>query len=152
MTEPTAQSSIEINAPAERVYELVSDVPNVPKWAAEVDKCTWVEGADGPEVGAKFRGINENKGRRWPMTCKVTDAEPGKRFAFQVSLVVPSALWWYDIEPTETGCKVTEGTRRLQPKIIVDLINRLIGVPDRDSHNQANIEKTLAALKAHAEG
>lgn len=153
MPEPTAQSSIEINAPAEKVYELVSDVPNVPNWAAEVDRCTWVEGADGPAVGAKFRGINSNAGRRWPMSCEVTAADPGRRFAFKVGMAgITTALWWYDIEPTATGCKVTEGTRRQHPKILADLVNRLIGVADRDAHNQANIEKTLAALKAHAEG
>lgn len=153
MPEPTAQSSIEIAAPAEKVYDLVADVPNVPNWAAEVDKCTWLDGADGPKVGAKFRGINQHKSVRWPMTCEVVDAEPGKRFAFDVKVfgLVTSAKWWYDIEPTASGAKVTEGTQRLHPKIVTDLVNRLAGIADRDKHNQANIEKTLAKLKQHAE-
>lgn len=152
MAEPTAQSSIDIAAPPDLVYAIVSDVENLPDWAAETSKCTWLGGATGPAVGAKFRGVNKHKGRIWAMGCVVTDADPGKRFAFRVGLVgVPTSRWSYDIEPTGDGCRVTESTRRISPKIPTAAVNLLLGIKDRDKHNQANIEKTLAQLKEYAE-
>lgn len=154
MAEPTAQSSIEIAAPPELVYEIVSDVTKLPEWAAETYRCEWLGEATGPTVGARFRGMNENQGRRWPTTAKVTAAEAGKRFAFRVHGVpgLPTAQWRYDIEPTADGCRVTESTRRLSPRVATNVFNRLmVRVQDRDAHNQRNIEKTLAQLKEYAE-
>lgn len=154
MAEPTAQSSINIAAPPELVYEIVSDIEKLPDWAAETYRCTWLGGASGPAVGAKFRGMNENKGRRWPTTCIVTDADAGKRFAFKVHGVpgITTAQWRYDIEPTDGGCRVTESTRRVSPRLATNVFNRLaVRVEDRDGHNQRNIEHTLAQLKEYAE-
>lgn len=153
MVEPTASSSIEIAASPSLVYEVVSDVAGLPKWAEEADRCSWLSGADRAVVGAKFRGRNRHKNRRWVTTCVVTDAEQGKRFAFRVHVAgVPSATWRYDIEPTDGGCRVTESTRRLTPRPLALVVNRFgLGIPDRDKHNQRNIERTLAQLKDHAE-
>lgn len=153
MAQPTAQSSIDIDAPAALVYELVSNVPELPKWAAEADKCTWLGGATGPAVGARFRGRNRHGRRVWATACKVTKAEPGKVFEFQVSVAgVPSARWRYEIESTGTGCRVTESTVRQSPRVVTLLVNRtFLGIPDRDEHNQQNIERTLARLKECAE-
>jgi uncharacterized protein YndB with AHSA1/START domain len=152
MEDPTAEASIEIAASPEQVYELVSDVVGVPRWAVEVNRCVWKGGATGPAVGAKFRGRNKNSWRSWSTTSKVTAAEPGRRFAFQVYAVgVPTAQWEYEIEPTEGGCRVTERTRRQVPSAVATPANRLLGVKNRDAHNQRNIEATLANLKAFAE-
>ena len=154
MAEPTAQSSIDIAAPPALVYEIVSDVTKLPEWAAETYRCEWLAGASRPAVGAKFRGLNENKGRRWPTTAIVTAADPGKRFAFKVHGVpgVTTAQWRYEIEPTDGGCRVTESTRRVSPRLATNVFNRMmVRVQDRDQHNQRNIEKTLAQLKEYAE-
>lgn len=152
MDNPTAQGTIDIDAPPTLIYELITDVTALPEWAAETDRCRWLDGATGAVVGARFRGRNRHKGRRWSTTCKVTAADPGRRFAFEVAVLrTRTAEWEYEIEPTEAGCRVTESTRRLVPLLPAKLANRLLGVRDRDAHNQANIERTLANLKQHAE-
>jgi uncharacterized protein YndB with AHSA1/START domain len=153
VAEPTAQSSIDIAAPPELVYRIVSDVTSIAEWAEETQRCAWLGDATGPAVGAKFRGVNKHKGRKWAMTCTVTEATEGRRFAFRVSLLgVPTAVWSYEIEPTEQGCRVTESTRRLAPDLPTVLVNRyILGVGDRDSHNQRNIERSLQRLKSYAE-
>jgi hypothetical protein len=152
MDDPTAQSTIEVDAPAALVYDLVTDVTEAPAWAEEADAGRWIGGATGAAVGAQFRGRNRHKGRRWSTTCTVTAADPGRRFAFDVSVAgVRTARWEYEIEPTDTGCRVAERTRRLIPQLPTAVANRLLGVRDRDTHNQANIERTLANLKHHAE-
>ncbi|MGH3657697.1 MAG: SRPBCC family protein [Micromonosporaceae bacterium] len=153
MAEPTAQSSIDIAAPPALVYELVSNVPEMPRWAAENDRCVWIGGADGAVIGARFRGRNQHRGRRWATICEVTEADPSRRFGFKVRVAnLPSALWRYDIEPSDSGCRVTESTRRLTPRLLARVVNRvLFGIRDRDVHNQRNIERTLAQLKEYAE-
>ena len=153
MSAATALSSIEIAAPADLVYELVSDVPGMAEWAAEVERAQWLDGAAGPEVGARFRGVNRHRGRVWATTCTVTAAEPGARFEFLVRVAgFPSAKWRYVIEPTAEGCRVTESTRRLSPRPLAILVNWAgLGIRDRDTHNQRNIELTLTQLKTHAE-
>jgi hypothetical protein len=154
MDNPTAHATIDVDAPPALVYELIADVTAVPGWAAETDRCRWLDGATGAAVGARFRGRNRHKGRRWSTTCTVTAADPGRRFAFEVRAVgVRTAEWEYEIEPTTAGCRVTESTRRLAmpPALVNGLMGVLLGVPDREAHNQANIERTLANLKHHAE-
>lgn len=153
MPSHTALSSIEIAAPADLVYDLVSDVPAMAEWAAEVERNKWLDGASGPAVGARFRGVNRHRGRVWATTCTVTAAEPGARFEFLVRVAgFPSATWRYVIEPTAEGCRVTESTRRLSPRPLAMLVNWTgLGIRDRDAHNQRNIERTLAQLKSHAE-
>ena len=155
--QPTASASIEIEAPASLVYEIVSDVARIPEWAAETERCRWVGGATGPAVGAKFRGTNRYRTLPWTTTCKVTAADPGKRFAFDVYFgVLPTARWEYLIEPagpaSDSGrCRVTESTWRLVPKPISTPVNLLLGIRDRDAHNQHNIETTLGKLEDYAE-
>lgn len=153
MAEPSAQSSIDIAAPPELVYRIVTDVENTPDWAEETSRCTWVGGASEAAVGAKFRGVNKHNGRKWAMGCTVTEADAGKRFAFKVSLLgVPTALWRYDIEPADGGCRITESTRRVAPNGPTILVNKFyLGIPNRDQHNQRNIERSLQRLKEFAE-
>ncbi|HEY8523940.1 MAG TPA: SRPBCC family protein [Acidimicrobiales bacterium] len=152
MENANAEASIDIDAPPELVYDLIADVTTMPEWAAETHRCRWLGGATEAVVGAKFRGSNRHKGRRWSTTCTVTAAERGRRFAFDVGgLGIRTAEWEYVIEPREGGCRVTESTRRLVPAVFVKVSNWLVGVRDRDAHNRANIERTLAGLKRHAE-
>ncbi|MGW9046997.1 SRPBCC family protein [Streptomyces lydicus] len=62
--------------------------------------------------GARFRGHNRNGLRRWVTTSRITDADPGRRFAYEVTapLGVPVSRWQYDIAPSAKGCTVTETT------------------------------------------
>ena len=152
MEQPTASASIDIDAPADLVYEIVSDVTRLPEWAAETERCHWIGSATGPAVGARFRGRNRYRTIPWTTTCKVTAADPGRRFAFDVHVaVVRTATWEFALEPAGEGCRVTESTRRHVPGLLTVPVNLALGVRDRDEHNQRNIEATLAGLKSYAE-
>ncbi|MGH3491120.1 MAG: SRPBCC family protein [Actinopolymorphaceae bacterium] len=58
-------ASIEIAADPRAVYDIVTDVAQLPRWAVETVSCRWLDGADGPVVGARFRGVNRNGPLRW---------------------------------------------------------------------------------------
>lgn len=147
-------ASIDVAAPARIVYDLVSDVPNMPRWAAETYRCEWVDGADAPVVGARFQGRNQNGRSKWATVCEVTDAEPGRRFAFRVRVFgMDVADWAYEIKPVEGGgCRVTETNVILANWLIRKVIApSATGVKDRATHNQRNMELTLSRLKKAAE-
>jgi uncharacterized protein YndB with AHSA1/START domain len=148
----SVRDSIDIAAPAQTLYEMVSDVTRMPEWSPEQSAAKWVGGAAGPAVGAKFRGTNRNGIRRWSTSCIVTAADPGSRFAFRVSdLGLSVADWSYEFEPTPTGCRVTESTLDRRGFLIRVGGGPVTGVYDRATHNLEGIRATLAALKAAAE-
>ena len=78
----------------------------------------WRKG-DAVRPGAVFKGHNRNGVFRWSTTCTVTDAEPGRLFAFDVRYFgVPVASWRYDIADRGGGCRVTEGTWDRRPGMV----------------------------------
>jgi polyketide cyclase/dehydrase/lipid transport protein len=152
MAEPSASAQVEIAAPAEEIYALVSDLPGMGRLAEENRGGSWLGGLRSPVVGARFRGHNRRGWRRWSTTVTVTDADPGRRFAFDVrSLGLPIARWEYAIEPVDGGCRVTESTWDRRPSWFRPIGGFATGAMNRAEVNQHNIERTLARLKASAE-
>ena len=142
-----------IAAPPERVWELVSDLPRMGDWSPENTGGTWMKGATGPAVGARFKGTNAQGKRQWKTDVKITACEPSTAFAFDVSAAgLPVATWSYAIEPAASGCVVTEtwtDNRGLIARTIGGLVS---GVSDRATHNRSGMEATLAALADAVEG
>ncbi len=59
----TDRVSIHIDARPEEVYDIVADVTRTPEFSPEILKCTWLDGATGPTVGARFAAVNKVPGR-----------------------------------------------------------------------------------------
>ena len=102
--------SVDIAAPPEQVYDLVSDITRMGEWSPECVRCTWTKGATGPVAGARFKATNKGgRGPAWFNTPVVTVADPGREFAFNRSGPgIGSYTWRYVFEPTPTGTRVTE--------------------------------------------
>ncbi len=152
MPEPTAVSTA-VHAPAEHVWDLISDIGRMGEWSPETTHCRWLDGAEGPQVGARFVGTNAIPGQRWRTTCTVTESERGRVFAFMVrgAGLFPIATWRYDIAPAEDGCVVTETTEDLRAGVLRRLAQLVQRIPDRSTHNRAGMVETLRRLKAAAE-
>jgi hypothetical protein len=111
----------------------------------------WTKGSSAAP-GAVFKGTNRNGWRRWTTTCKISDADPGRCFAFNVSHAgVPISRWQYDIEGTDSGCRVTESTWDRRPSLYAPVAGLVTGTPNRAGLNAEHIEATLQRLKARAE-
>jgi hypothetical protein len=150
----TISRQVHVHAPAQRVWDLVSDLPGMGRLSPENTGGSWRRGATGPAVGAVFRGRNRNGVRRWSTTAKVLQCEPGRRFGFAVSsLGIPVSEWRYDVEATaDGGCDVTETWSDRRPGWFKGPAGLVTGVRNRDDDSTArNLERTLAALKALAE-
>jgi hypothetical protein len=99
-------------APPDRIWKLLSDVTRIGEFSPETFEAEWLDGADGPRAGARFRGHVRRNGRGpvyWT-TCTVEASEPGREFAFAVGPPGKASLstWRYRLEPAEGGTDVTE--------------------------------------------
>lgn len=138
-----------IDADPAHLYALVSDVTNMGRWSPETTTCRWLKGATGPALGARFRGANRARWRRWSTRCTVVAADEPSRFAFDVKLgPLPIARWGYEFEAADGGTTVTETWDDLRPRFLHRPSAIVMNVPDRPGHNRAGMEATLANLEA----
>ncbi|HEY2705821.1 MAG TPA: SRPBCC family protein [Candidatus Dormibacteraeota bacterium] len=150
---PPVEVSVDVAAPAEAVYALVSDVRRMGEWSPECVRCEWMGGAGGAAVGARFRGHNRIGLRRWSTVSTVVSADPGRSFAFRVaSMGLPVAEWRYTVTAIPGGCRISETWTDSRGGVIRALGRVATGVGDRAAHNRRGMEATLARIKAAAEG
>jgi uncharacterized protein YndB with AHSA1/START domain len=151
---PTAQQgreSVDIAAPPELVYDLIADVTRMGEWSPECYRCEWLDGANAPSIGARFRGYNRRGGYRWERTAVVDTAERGREFTFTTlndRSGRAETRWHYTMEPSPTGTVLTESFQFLW----CSLANRAaeLFVPRQRQVNRG-IEETLGRIKRAAE-
>jgi uncharacterized protein YndB with AHSA1/START domain len=143
----------DIAASPEAVYAAISDVTRMGEWSEECHTCEWHDGVDGPAVGATFDGHNRNGDKEWTSQGKVIEAEPGRSFAFECSMFdFHFSTWGYRIEPTPSGCRVTEWSEDLRPESVLELSQQMSGIDDRAARNRRTMSGTLERLAAALEG
>ncbi len=134
------------------MYDLVSDLPRMGEWSPENTGGTWVGGAEGPVVGARFKGSNKSGPFRWRTDVVVTVARPGEEFAFDVtSGPFKIANWDYRFEQEGNKTLVVETWTDHRIPVVGTISSLLIGVRDRPGRNRQNMEATLAKLAASVE-
>lgn len=151
--EPSAQGQIRIDATPEQVYAVVSDPVLMASMASELHEVKWRDSEAKAQVGAKFVGRNRNGWRRWSTNCVVTEAQPGRAFAYDVSVqgIMPLAHWRYEIEPDGDGSRVSETMWITEPKWFMPVGALISGKSDRAAANTQHIAETLERLKKHCE-
>ena len=68
MSEPSIrryQESVTVVAPAEALYDMVSDITRTGEWSPVCTSCWWDEEAQAGQVGAWFTGHNKLPDRTW---------------------------------------------------------------------------------------
>ncbi len=145
--------TVQVQAPAQRVWELASDLPRMGELSPENAGGTWRRGASGPAVGARFRGANRAGWRRWSTDVVVRRCEPASTFAFVVTFAgLQVAEWAYDVTQVDaSSCTVTETWTDRRGALMKGLGGLATGVSDRVTFTETSIEQTLAAVKAAAE-
>lgn len=157
MTQTLTSDTVErvIDASPELLYDIVSDVTRTPELSPEILRCTWVRGATGPVVGARFRAINTlGQGRNWPNWPVVITADPGREFAVSRTEPLAGALEWrYVFVPEGTKTRVIESYTVTRPltRLFYWMLEHRMGVTDRAGDLRAGMTTTLERLAAVAE-
>jgi hypothetical protein len=145
--------TVRMQAPADRIFELVSDVTRIGEFSPETFEAEWLDGATGPAVGARFKGHVKRNGRGpiyWT-NCKITACDPGTEFTFSVSGPGDRVVntWSYTFEPKDDGTDVTESFR-LSDTILIRLFWITTGWA-RGPANVRGMRTTLERMKAVVE-
>jgi uncharacterized protein YndB with AHSA1/START domain len=144
--------SVDINAPRQKVWDLVSDFDNMRRWSPELRRIIWLGRAKGPAVGARFVGINRRGPVPWPTLSKVTKCDAGRVIEWEVS--TSSMRWGYRFDDApDGGTHVTEYREpfKKQNPVISGFANSGILGRDRDNLMLEGMRTTLARVKAAAE-
>lgn len=146
----------------EEVYAQVADPTQMGRWSRENTGAV-VDGERGSRpgtlaVGDTFVGSNQRGSHGWRTRCRVTAADPGERFTFDVvafglgtpRLKVQVATWDYAFEAVDGGTRVTETWHDLRrwPDALKKVVDpRLTGGRLFPDHQRRNIRRTLDAMR-----
>ena len=154
---PEIQATRHVDAGTEAVYDLVADITRMGEWSPENRGGEWLDGATGPEVGARFRGHNKRKAS-WKTTAVVTESRRGAVFAFAVGTKAPDhpeTTWRYTFTPSGTGCDVTETCEIVrEPGLLGRVLTKLatgVAWADRPRDLVQGMDETLRRLAVAAE-
>ena len=147
----TGSASITIDRPVAEVFDAVTDIARMGEWSPECVACRWIDGVDGPAVGATFSGDNVAKAgpvtlKRWTTTSEVTGYEPEAVFEF---VAEGYSTWRYEFEARGGSTVVTESFSFPPPagvqKFLYETVMR------RSTSMVKGMDATLERLKAALE-
>ncbi|OON82528.1 SRPBCC family protein [Streptomyces tsukubensis] len=156
----TVSGGVVVDAPADTVYDHVSDPMLMGQWSPENLGARVRERRERTYVGMVFEGHNRRGPVRWTTRCTVTAAERGRLFAFRVHAIglrrprLPGSIatWEYRFEPAEGGGTLVTETwqddRRAWPDAVAGAFDRAAtrGHTFADFQRR-NIRTTLDNLK-----
>ena len=156
---PTVEVPIEIDAPPERVWAVVSDIAVMPGASRELQAVEWLDGRSGPGLGARFAGHNRHEAfGEWSTVSVVVEYDPPRVFAWAVGDPDwPSAIWRFSLEPHDRGTLLRQwvqvGPGRSGLSFAIDRMpdkeQKIVFVRLREL--ETNMGATLAAVKTLAE-
>ena len=97
------QAQVDINAPASKVWALISDFRRMPEWSPQ---CRWMKAFGPLRQGTRTLNVNRRKRMLWTTTCPVVEVIPEKRLAFRVN--ENRTICTYELEPNGEGTRVIE--------------------------------------------
>jgi uncharacterized protein YndB with AHSA1/START domain len=142
-------ASVQIAAPPEAVWAVVSDLTRMPEWSPEL---RWITTLGRPpvRVGSLLLGVNRRGLAVWPTTSRVVRLDPGRAVAWKTR--ESGATWTYELEPEDGGTRLT-GSRGLPEfTLATRLMAPLIGgVAGHDDELAAGVATTLDRIRATVE-
>ena len=106
-----------IEAPAERLYDIIADVTRMPELSPEIVRCEWLDGASSAAPGVRFKATNKMSRRpSWNNRPIITLADRGREIAWsRTEPFAGTVLWRYRLELEGTGTRVTESYEVTRP-------------------------------------
>jgi uncharacterized membrane protein len=137
------QGSVEVNAPAERVYAYLAEFPKHCEWAQTLERMELRKNGDSNGVGAVYRtyekqAFQDDRPPRGPMPakafngvteCEVTELRPNSRIAWKahplpIGMGIHAEMA-FDLTPLDGGrTRVTQAIAMHQPWLMLQLFSR----------------------------
>lgn len=144
------ESAIDINAPIERVWGLLADLGNMPKWSPQTRKM-FVRGP--VAAGTNIVNYNRKGWKVWPTRAVLTAVEPNKKLAWFVKDNL--STWSWELAPNASGGTTVTERRVLGDKrsaVSTNLQNLMFGGTEVfDQVLLEGMQTSLAKIKAAAE-
>jgi uncharacterized protein YndB with AHSA1/START domain len=150
MVAPLLQAQIDIDAPAAKVWSLISDLRRMPEWSPQ---CRFMKAFGGPlRAGTRTLNINRRNRMFWPTTSTVIEVVPEQKLAFRVN--ENHTVWSYELEEHGDGTRLTE-SRHAENGVTVFSnlsVEALFGGTTSFEHELVEgMNASLAKIKAAAE-
>ena len=153
--------SIDIEASAAAVWELVSDIALPARFSTEISGAEWIDGADEAALGARFVGSSAHDAiGEWSTTCIVTGFEAERVFEWSVigRDGDVSSIWRYTIVDHGDGTVGLDHWFQMGPgrgglnyaiERMPDKEERIVA--RRLDEHRANMERVVSGVKQLAE-
>lgn len=145
--------SVIVEASAESLYDMISDITRTGEWSPICAACWWDNLDEAGVVGAWFTGRNEQSDRTWQTRSQVVVADRPHEFAWAVG--GSFVRWGYVLTPVESATRVTEswdflpaGIEMFEEKYRQEAPAEIAA---RTAAALAGLSKTLVAIKRTAE-
>jgi carbon monoxide dehydrogenase subunit G len=141
----TISQNVTVNRPVEEVWEFISNFENTTRWSRGVLEARQTSG--GPlGVGSTLRTVVKAFGRRRTADYLVTEYEPNRAFAFEVTSGPMTSRARFLVEPAGAGTRLTAsgeaeatGPYQLLAPILVRTLKR------HSQDDLANVKRILEA-------
>ena len=141
----TITQSVTVDRPVAEVWDFISNFENTTRWSRGVLHAR--QTSDGPlRVGSTLQTVVKAFGRRRTADYLVTEYEPNRAFAFEVSAGAMSSRARFSVEPAGAGTRLTAsgeaavtGFFKLLEPILVRTLKR---------HSEADLANVKRILEA----
>lgn len=154
MDMPPLEAEIDVDAPIDVVWGVISDLREMGDYSPETVRMFI---SDTPSVGSRGFNVNRRGLLWWPTTTRITQWKPPSHdgsaaVAFHVAPT--NVEWSYELAPTDTGTRIVERRSAvISPSLPVRLIAEYVlgGQQAHDVELLDGMQRTLDGFKAEAE-
>jgi uncharacterized protein YndB with AHSA1/START domain len=152
----TCEANVKVTATPEAIWSVVSDVTRVGEWSGECQGCSWMDNADAPVPGARFRGRNRRGGFRWTRINEVTSVDRPHSLVWRTVVRFPyldSSEWRLTLIEEKEGTRVSESFHVLKLPRPIEWLLWLAMPAHRDRTNDLieDLERLRAVVEKAAQ-
>ncbi len=142
----TIHKSIDIDAPAERVFAILTDIKRLPEYAQGLTSVEDIQETE-QHLGDSFRGIYSTLRLHFPITFTVTEYEPPTKRTTRFEGGM-KGTWTWRLSPRG---KSTHVTTAMEYEMAGGILGKAMNAALVERMNEKNAERLLENLKLVSE-